>query len=255
MSQWCKVKNAETGWGAGQICNGWFTVKEVREAPDGVYAKVQPSHRFIMEELVEHPEETALNRHVRKRLRKAMDQLQAEEKKEVDVAEVFSPPRVVPVAKQKGLNPGGSFDLKNGYDLRSEQDRRRMWKALREQQPLMILLSPPCTAFCKLQSLSYPKMDWGKAITLLNASVEDMELCAGIMRWQHRRGRLFAFEQPDGSKAWEEKPIQGVREMDGVMVVVNHRCAFRMNVDGIRLQSSAAANWAVAAGAIVADVR
>ena len=86
-----------------------------------------------------------------------------------------------------------------------------MWRAL---------LSPPC-ASC----MNYPKMDWGKAITLLNASVEDMELCAGIMRWQHRRGRLFAFEQPDGSKAWEEKPIQGVREMDGVMVVVNHMCA------------------------------
>ena len=97
MSQWCKVKNAETGWGAGQMCNGWFTVEEVRETPDGVYAKLQPSHRFMMEEMVEQPEETALNRHVRKRLRKAMDQLPDAEKKEV-----------VPVAKQKGLNPSTS---------------------------------------------------------------------------------------------------------------------------------------------------
>ena len=94
--------------------------------------KVKPSHRFIMEELVEQPEEVALNRHVRKRLRKAMDQLPAEVKKGVDVAEVFSPPRVVPVGKQRGLNPG-------------------------------------------------PKVDWDKAITLLNASVEDMDEVAASM--------------------------------------------------------------------------
>ena len=38
--------------------------------------------------------------------------------------------RIQGAAKQKGLNPGGSFDIKNGFDLRSEQDRRRMWRAL-----------------------------------------------------------------------------------------------------------------------------
>lgn len=72
----------------------------------------------------EHDEEEEeggqLKRGLRKRLQRAM--------REVVVSEVFSEPRVAPIAKELGLKQGSSIDLMNGFDLTQEKDRRRCWK-------------------------------------------------------------------------------------------------------------------------------
>ena len=43
---------------------------------------------------------------------------------EVDVAEVFSPPRVAEVGKGFGLEAGASMDPTTGWDFTREEDRR-----------------------------------------------------------------------------------------------------------------------------------
>ena len=40
---------------------------------------------------------------------------------------------------------GASYDLKNGYDLTTGADRKRVEKALQEEPPELLVLCPPCT--------------------------------------------------------------------------------------------------------------
>ena len=43
----------------------------------------------------------------------------------VDVSEVYSPPRVTTTASQYGLRPGEAMDLMTGYDFSKKEDRER----------------------------------------------------------------------------------------------------------------------------------
>ena len=131
----------------------------------------------------------------------------------MDVAEVYSPPRV-----KLGLSTGVSVDKITGYDLGCEEDRKKMWGKLKEDDPLLIVLSPPCTAFCKLQNLNYGKMNWEQAVTMICTGIEHLEVAAAVAKWQMRRRRLFALENPVGSLAWDEKCIlelMGIRRKEG----------------------------------------
>ena len=72
----------------------------------------------------------------------------------VDVCEIFSPERVTAVCKQAGLVPGEAMDIKSGYDFDLLADRQRCWKSIVEDEPLLIIGSPPCTLFSRLQELN-----------------------------------------------------------------------------------------------------
>ena len=45
----------------------------------------------------------------------------------VDVSEVWSPPRVTGATVRRGLTPGPAFDLLTGYNILSVKDRAKMW--------------------------------------------------------------------------------------------------------------------------------
>ena len=72
----------------------------------------------------------------------------------VDVTEVFSPPRVTVQAKKFGLKSGEAWDLTNGWDFNLEAHRKQAERYIDEQQPLVVIGSPPCTPFSQLQALN-----------------------------------------------------------------------------------------------------
>ena len=83
-----------------------------------------------------------------------------------DVAEVFSPPRIAQEAGLrkyggKVLRPGWSLDLTmreqgtgKAWDFSKEEMRKKAMKLARESKPFLVIGSPPCTAFSKLQNLN-----------------------------------------------------------------------------------------------------
>ena len=148
------------------------------------------------------------------------------------VSEVFSPPRIAAEAHRQGLKQGGSFDLKTGWNLSDPAHKRAMWKQLKEEAPILLIVCPPCCAFSILQSLNYPKMEWDKAWILLSTGLEHLELAAELLKWQHRRGGYFLFEHPAAALSWEEKCLKEVEEMNGVTKVRTDMCMFGMNVSG-----------------------
>ena len=74
----------------------------------------------------------------------------------VDVAEVFSPPRVCAEALKFGLSAGQSMDLTTGWDFRKAEHRKLAEKYVNEVKPLLLIGSPMCTIFSVLQNLT----DW-----------------------------------------------------------------------------------------------
>ena len=72
----------------------------------------------------------------------------------VDVTEIFSPERVAAVCREFNLRPGMSMDIKSGFDFDKKSDRDRCWDAIKKDKPSLVIGSPPCTLFSKLQELN-----------------------------------------------------------------------------------------------------
>jgi hypothetical protein len=60
------------------------------------------------------------------------------------VAEVFSPPRLAPVARSLGF-AAKSYDLENGFDFRKASHRDQVKAELKQNPPDLLLVCPPCT--------------------------------------------------------------------------------------------------------------
>ena len=88
-----------------------------------------------------------LCRSSRKRLRKALDK--------VVVSELYSEPRIAKEAQQQGMQAGTSIDLKTGFDLTKAGDRQRAWRKLKEEDPDLVMICPPCGPFSQMQAINY----------------------------------------------------------------------------------------------------
>ena len=203
------------------------------DGPEPVRVQLIPNAHTFLAEAFEDGKEVQFNRRQRRTIQRAMSAFPCLSDKKV--AEVFSPPRVVPHAKRHGLEPGKSYDLVTGWDLSDPAQVKQMWKQLKEDRPLLIVLSPPCTAFSPLQEWNFPRMSIRQAVRLIVGGLEHLELCASIAKWQHRQGRFFVFEHPDLAKSWEEECMQELSELEGVMRVQCDMCRFNLKGDGINL--------------------
>ena len=57
----------------------------------------------------------------------------------VDVSEIYSPPRITLQAKRHGLRPGEAMELMTGYDFNLEADRQRAWEKIKKDKPKLLV--------------------------------------------------------------------------------------------------------------------
>lgn len=69
---------------------------------------------------------------------------------DADFGEVFSMPRIAPVAQRKGLKVLGSFDIGNGWDFRLKEHRQKCRQQIQERKPKVLVVCPPCGPFSPL---------------------------------------------------------------------------------------------------------
>ncbi len=144
----------------------------------------------------------------------------------VDVAEVFSPPRVVEEAKKQGYSGGGSYDLITGWDLSKAEDRKAMWRHLAKDRPTLLVLCPPCGPFSILQ------MPLERAMTMVRVGLEHLHLAAELIRWQIQNGGYVVFEHPNLARSWQEPCMQRLLQLENVQRATCDLCAYGLNVDG-----------------------
>lgn len=204
-----------------------------------VRAWVSLSPKMRLEENFEDVRSTSFTAKQRRTIFQRLSEIAGKEKElqsflgEEVVSEVYSPPRLVKEAMQRGFRGGTSFDLCTGWDLQNKQDVQRMWRRLEEEKPSLIVVCPPCTVFSLLQELNFPKMTWSEAVRKLEIGLHHIGIAVEVIKWQKKRGGYYVFEQPWTARSWEEPGVQAQAEED--FVVRCDMCAFGLNVDGTGL--------------------
>ena len=79
----------------------------------------------------------------------------------VDVAEIYSLPRVTKEAIKFVLLAGGAMDLTTGWDFSKPGDRDVARTYVRQNKPLLLIGSPMCTPFSNIQNLNKDRRDPG----------------------------------------------------------------------------------------------
>ena len=84
--------------------------------------------------------------------------------KQMQVSEVYSPPRIVEMANKMGLRGGWSLDLtthdEDGrpWDFNNATMRNRAVRKLPEDQPIVLIGSPMCTEYSAINRLNHCRM-------------------------------------------------------------------------------------------------
>ena len=162
---------------------------EIPEDIPEVYVEVYLNRRGLREEEWGEEKQRQLSRKERRELAKAIKSV--EKKSQVILGEIYSPPRIALHLQKKGYQVGSSFDLQTGWDLSQDNHRRQMWRILREERPEVLVVSPPCTAFSRLQAINWGRMMPGHQVRLLQTGREHLQLASGSdevavePRWSH----------------------------------------------------------------------
>ena len=144
------------------------------------------------------------------------------------VAEVFSPPRFAPIAKEFGF-AGLSFDLKNGFDFRKKADRDRVAKLLDERPPELLVLSPPCTHEGGWHNLNQYRMDPNVVMQLQLQSRMFIKFCCKLFQQQvGKHGKRALFEHPSGARTWSYPEMLQLLKR-------HHWCKCHMCMFGLRV--------------------
>jgi hypothetical protein len=143
-----------------------------------------------------------------------------------DFMEIFSPPRLAPLFREKGKVANLSIDILLGWDLSKPCIQNFVLGQVMKRKPKMVMLSPPCTTFSCTQNLNCGKMNeehWAakqkEGSVLLKFAVEVAEVQIGD-------GRYFALEHPRSAKSWQDPIIQKLLKKPDIVRANFDQCMF-----------------------------
>ena len=146
------------------------------------------------------------------------------------VAEVFSPPRLAPVARSMGF-VAKSFDLVNGFDFRKAAHRDEVKSELRQNPPDLLLVCPPCTNEGGWWHLNSSHMSMAERTQKQRESRLYIKFCCELYEQQISLGRMAVFEHPKGAKTWVYPEVKK-------LVQFNHLVKCHMCQYGLKLPKS-----------------
>ena len=174
----------------------------------------------------------------------------------VDITEVFSPNRVTQVCKKYGLTPGEAMDLSTGWDFDRGEDRRQAIKHIKQEKPMVVIGSPPCTVFSQLQTMSMHTQSaaWMEEYEVRKQhATRHMEFCMGLYKLQMAWGRYFLHGHPECASSWRLPRMEDLLKQEGVWTVNADLCMYGMTATckGVtkpakKLTTSATNAWCVA---------
>ena len=119
--------------------------------------------------------------------------------KGVVLTEVYSPDRVVRACHELGLIKGDSFELRTGFDLSKPEVQRAVSRKITESDPVLIILSPPCTKFSRLQAINLAMHgpEWAARFEIEKAeAIEHLRYSMQLAKSRIRRGAYSSSSTP-----------------------------------------------------------
>ena len=125
------------------------------------------------------------------------------------------------------------MDLTNGYDFTKASDRKRAWDKIKDEDPFLLVGSPPCTLFSILQELNLAvnrdKPGWLEEFERRKAeAIEHIRFCCTLYQYQLKRGKHLLHEHPWTARSWGLDFIQDLLNDERVHLVEGHMCGFGM---------------------------
>ena len=106
------------------------------------------------------------------------------------------PHRVTALLPQGNLLPGFAMDITTNdedgrpWDFDNADQRRKAREQLRRDQPLVLIGSPVCTAFCRLQSINFACMDPDRVRAILSRARMHLNFVCSLYEEQVKDGRF-----------------------------------------------------------------
>ena len=121
--------------------------------------------------------------------------------------EVYSIPRLGPILRDMGGTCRRSYDLKNFWDLKEPAFQRTLLTDVSILQPRALMLSPPCTWVSMLMHSNWARVAPAKRVLSLLEALSHIDFSMWLASLQYDQHRLFVFEHPGGSIAWERDSV------------------------------------------------
>ena len=143
-------------------------------------------------------------------------------------AEFYSVPRVI-CALWDQTDLGGqhvvALDINTGWDFLQPDLCALSLQLLCVWNIMVLMLSPPCTAFSALQAMwNFPKLSPDRVAQIWRVGMIFLEHAMDAARVQLDGGRFFAFEHPANATSWGQPCVQAVMARPGVVVVQFDQC-------------------------------
>ena len=127
------------------------------------------------------------------------------------VAEIFSP-TVLATASRTELTPGLVFDMSRSCcNWKDQVDTECLWKYVHTERSMLVVGSPTCKAFMKVQSMDHTNLEFTHA---LNAEVGHLKALIAVHSWQIAQERWFLFEYLHHKWSWN---VQEMRALTNVL--------------------------------------
>ena len=150
----------------------------------------------------------------------------------VEVADVYSPPRVTKMAEQMGLRSGWALDLTTcdddgrAWNFDQLEMRNRAVRQLLRDEPILFIGSPMCTAFSQMNNINYSRMDPREVARRKEYGRKHFEFCTKLYDMQWSAGRYFLHEHPAEASSWKERCIVEFMRKHGVTRVNGDQCQY-----------------------------
>ena len=159
----------------------------------------------------------------------------------MELAEVYSPPRVTEMARKTGLKAGWSLDITTcdndgePWDFNKVEMRNRAVRKILADEPLLLIGSPMCTAFSTMNNANYFKMSAEEVKQRIVHGRKHLQFCAKFYAMQWKARRYFLHEHPAGATSWQETCIKDLLMKEGIIRVNGDQCVFGLKAnDGTR---------------------
>ena len=159
----------------------------------------------------------------------------------MEMAEVYSPPRVTEMARKMGLKAGWRLDITTydsdgePWDFNKIEMRNRASRKILTDEPMVLIGSPMCTAFCAMNNANYLKMSAEEVSQRMAYGRKHLQFCSKLYAMQWKVGRYFLHGHPAGAISWQEKCIQELMTKEGIIRVNGDQCMFGIKSnDGTR---------------------
>ena len=163
---------------------------------------------------------------------------------QVDLIEIFSPPRIVHHAVRQGLRTTTptNLDLTEDWDATTVTGRDRLKDILTRQKPWMTTLKSPCAPFSNMFRLNERIQDSQEQVRIQENALELLEVAMWGALSQNQTDRKFLFEHPAYASSWNTEMVSFVAGLEGVVLVTVDLCTLGMAHEDERFHCRMTAN-------------